>query len=63
MTSHTRISTLLEMDQLPLIIGAIVILLIGVYLYFKITAAFMKLAVLAIVIGVLIFIFRDKLPL
>ncbi len=51
------------MDQLPLIIGAIVILLIGVYLYFKITAAFMKLAVLAIVIGVLIFIFRDKLPL
>ncbi len=53
------------MDQLTLLIGAIVILGLGFLLYLKITKTIMKLVIFVIgivILAVLALIYRDQLP-
>lgn len=50
-------------DQVPLLIGAVLIFLFGIFVIMKVTKALIKLLVAVGVLVVLAILFSDKLPL
>ena len=54
------------MDQLPLLIGAIMIIAIAFIIIRKVTAMMFKISIFGgfvIFLGILAYVFRDRLPL